>query len=116
MDTQHFRPNICWIDSQLGLELWKLQILSQNSLGAHMHAVSQYINVPFPFELHLMCKPLYMNGDAISTSFVFSLFDALHAILTAIWMETCCVTHVAQVESEAKSQQRESDGQDSPMV
>ena len=43
-----------------------------------MHAVSQYINVPFPFELHLMCTPLYMNGDAISTSFVFSLFDAMH--------------------------------------
>ena len=70
MDTQHFCPNICWIDTQLGLELWKQQILSTNCLGAHMHAVSQYSNVPFPFELYLMWTALYASGHFPSFCFL----------------------------------------------
>ena len=42
-----------------------------------MHAVSQYSNVPFPFELYLMWTALYVSGHFHFICF-FSLFDAMH--------------------------------------
>ena len=86
-----------------------------NSLGAHMQAVNQYSNVPFPCELHLMCTALYMNGHFHFTC--FSLFDAMHVTdcdLSEYLLHNSCDS--SRIRSEITAERVRWPTQDSLMV